>query len=367
MGYTSSQKSLLSTPQNGSSRTDRASARGNTLASTTEAWLEDLKCHVFSNQACDPNYWSSNPSTLITTSQPISFTLGTGYQVLKSALAKCEATKHELVIVTCFWAESSSRGLISSLLLKLSAKAVAQSRWIRVRLCFSSHSISQKLFQTSSLDGENYPPSTWPDLGLPAAEHLQGLDMVVKSIFVRPFSVMHPKFILMDRELAFLPSCNVSWEDWFEGCIEMRGGIVAKLFDFWAAFWTRGEGALPPFLPREDESSIEAVEENVVPSNTLINHTSFSPDLTPHTILLPSPHNINPHFRPFTSSPCPPTPLNLFLLQLFADAKRTIFIRTCESFSIFPYVLRAWSSPLKTCSTNKFRGSKPPFHRCKHC
>jgi len=68
-------------------------------------------------------------------------------------------------------------------------------------------------------------------MGLPAPDELLGLEMVVKMVFVRPFSVMHPKFVLVDRQRAFMPSCNVSWEEWFEGCIEMRGDIAGKLFE----------------------------------------------------------------------------------------------------------------------------------------
>ena len=65
-------------------------------------------------------------------------------------------------------------------------------------------------------------------MGLPAPDQLEGIDLVVKSVFVRPFSVMHPKFIIMDRQRLLLPSCNVSWEDWFEGCIETEGAIVER-------------------------------------------------------------------------------------------------------------------------------------------
>lgn len=68
----------------------------------------------------------------------------------------------------------------------------------------------QKLFQTSSLNGKIYPPEAWVGLGLPAPGDLGGLELEVKSVFVRPFSVMHPKFILVNRTLAFIPSCNVS-------------------------------------------------------------------------------------------------------------------------------------------------------------
>ncbi|PVH87427.1 hypothetical protein DL98DRAFT_248783 [Cadophora sp. DSE1049] len=319
----------------------------------TEGWLYSLKKNTSSTTTDSPNYWSSDASNLITTSQPLSFTLGTGSQILTSTLQKCESTTHELVIVTCFWAKSVSQEQISSLLLKLSAKGLAQNRKINVRICFSSRSIVQKLFQTSSLKGKIYPASTWFDLGLPPPEDLRGLEMEVKSVFVRPFSVMHPKFILVDRKLAFLPSCNVSWENWFEGCIEMRGGITEKLFDFWVTFWAQGKTDLPAFLPQDDEPEVPHAQflgpdtdtatspssaTEPAPKTSLITTTSFPPTLLPPlTILLPSPHHLKPRFLIFTTPTPPPTPLNTFLLQAFSLATSTIYIQT-PNITCFPVI-----------------------------
>src|ERR1700712_3723330 len=96
------------------------------------------------------------------------------------------------------------------------------------------------LFHTSSPHGQDHQPSTWPKtLGLPSADELLGLDIQIKSIFVRPFCVMHPKFIIIDRQMVWLPSCNVSWESWFEGCISLSGPIVDTFVDFWQQFWVR--------------------------------------------------------------------------------------------------------------------------------
>ncbi|KAI6712034.1 hypothetical protein JHW43_005491 [Diplocarpon mali] len=293
-------------------------------------WLQDLKKNASADETSSPNYWTSDQSTLITTCQPISFSLGSGAQILNSMLSKCEATSRELIIVTCFWAKSPSQESICSLLVKLSAKALAQKRKIQVWICFSSCSISQKLSQTSSLEGKIYPPSAWSSLSLPPPDQLTGLRMVVKSIFVRPFSVMHPKFILSDRSLAFMPSCNVSWENWFEGCIEMRGGITEKLFDFWVSFWARANAPSPGFLPAEIETNETLEHGAAAPAVPLLKQTNFSSELiATQTILLPSPHHVNPRFRLiYLTPPCPSTPLNLFLLRLFSQAKRTIFIQT---------------------------------------
>jgi len=297
--------------------------------SILDGWVRNLQTHASTNEKDEPSYYASHPQTLISTSQPTSFSIGTGSQILSNVFSDCLATNHELIIVTCFWAQSSSQESLSSLLLKLSAKAVSQSRKIQVRICFSSRSLAQKLFQTSSLDGEIYPPSSWVSLGLPGPESLSGLELIVKCVFVRPFSVMHPKFILVDRQIAFMPSCNVSWENWFEGCIEMRGQICDRLLQFCLAFWSRGTPLLPRF-----SSSTAASEREVVPDgqeHSEINRVIFSSTLQPiTTILLPSPHRSNPNFRPIGLSPpqVPPTPLNTFLLHIFATARTSIFIQT---------------------------------------
>jgi len=235
--------------------------------SITTAWLQELQDNNNTNQSDDPNYWASDASTLITTSAAISFKLGTGYQILSSIVPTCIAAQHEVIIVTCFWARSPSQETICYLLRKLSSKAVAQKRKIQVRLCFSSVSLFQKLFQTPSLNGKLYPPKSWTQLGLPPPEELQGLELVVKSVFVRPFSIMHPKFILLDRKVAFMPSFNVSWENWFEGCVEMRGGIVGKLFDFWSSFLS-----MSLLLHRQVFSTSSCSLENLLPQQQYYFH-----------------------------------------------------------------------------------------------
>jgi hypothetical protein len=297
------------------------------LQTITDTWLLDIKKHADINNHDEPNYWAYNPSTLITTSQPVHFTVGTGSQILSSVFTTCASTSHELIIVTCFWAKSLSQEYLSSLLVKLSAKAVSQGRKIQVRLCFSSLSLFQKLFQSSSLDGKIYPPSSWAGLGLPRPENLMGLELVVKSVFVRPFSVMHPKFILMDRKIAFMPSCNVSWENWFEGCIEMRGNICLKLYDFWAIFWSRGGAGLPDL--QSDSTLMDSTLLPEASDSSPIKQISFPQDVPLiQTILLPSPHHANPNLNPFSTPTPPPTPLNTFLLHILNTATHSIFIQT---------------------------------------
>jgi phosphatidylserine/phosphatidylglycerophosphate/cardiolipin synthase-like enzyme len=138
---------------------------------------------------------------------------------------------------------------------------------------------------------------------------------------------MHPKFILVDREIAFVPSCNVSWENWFEGCIEMRGDISLKLYDLWDAFWSRGGAGLPA-LP-SDTTPSDSMSLLEVSNLSLIKQISFPQDMSPtQTILLPSPHHANPRLNPFSTPTPPPTPLNTFILNILNTATKSIFIQT---------------------------------------
>ena len=293
-------------------------------------WLDEISCRLKFNADQRPGYFVSDPKCLVATSQPLSFTLGTGPQVLSAVLPLCLETTRELILVSCFWSrESGSCRDVAAMLRKLSDKALQLGRIIQVRLCFSSES-SWRRFHPARIKGKCYKPRSWKRLGLPAAEEIKGLNLVVKSAFVPPFSVMHPKFILMDRKKAWMPSCNVSWETWFEGCIEMQGDITAKVYDFWDAFWG-GMGAELPPLPVESESNARnppeleiALGETEQSRARMATQTPVSISGIP-TILLPSPHSWNPHFfrrRPHT------TPLTTFLQHIFRAAKRTIYIQT---------------------------------------
>lgn len=230
--------------------------------------------------------------------------------------------------MTCFWARSTSLDILCACLQHLSDKALRSGRKIRVRICVSSVSLFQKLFHTQSLDGHVYPQSSWETkLGLPRSDDLKGLDLEVKSIFVKPFSVMHPKFIIVDRKRVLLPSCNVSWEDWFEGCIDLSGEIVEQFILFWQQFWVKGD--------RKDELERDLAVENASVGMVIHDGRDLPATVRLETtdtpcVFLPSPHNLNPKFRiPWQdAAPPPSTPLNLFLLAAFRTATRSIYIQT---------------------------------------
>ena len=315
--------------------------------SFADPWSRRLKKHRDAQLSDFPNYHVSDPETLITTSSLTSLTVGNGASIYRQTLlpALLQA-KHEIIIVTCFWAESDTLASIKDALEQLAAKRrqamdaspdPAAVPPLRLRIGLSSRSLFQKIFHTRSRDGHVYPSTAWRKLGLPSEQVLMAsrIDLQIKSLFFLPFSVMHPKFVIVDRAQAFMPSCNVSWETWFEGCVGFTGPAVGQLMRFYSSTWGRGS-----WQDRGDGQ----LSGNDSTKQRLVIHESSPPkiansvcqkmllDLPPTpTILLPSSHHVNPAFRylPFIGRKAPPeTPLNAALLTLFDIAQRRIDIVT---------------------------------------
>ena len=264
------------------------------------------------------HFWSNDPSSALLRPAETSladFAVGNGLDIYTSTiLPALESAQYEILFVTCFWARSTSLEQLCSTLVKLSDRARSQPTGapkLRVRLCFSSRSLTQKLFHTSSANGYIYPSSRWCSLGLPPPEDVQGLDLQVKSLFILPFSVMHPKFVIIDRQRVLVPSCNLSWESWLECCLPLTGPIVNSFVRFWQFTWGRNDWTDLPATPSPCQAS-----------STVTSYTAA---------FLPSPHHRNPRFQllPFISpSPPPPTPLNVLLLHLFSKAQKCIVLLT---------------------------------------
>lgn len=261
-----------------------------------------------------------------------SFSIGTGHSLFASTLIPAIlAAKHEVILATCFWAPSLTLDYLSDALKRLSGQVIAcGGTKVRVYILLSSRSLFQKLFHTSSSEGYLYPPSSWESkLGLPKPADLPGLELRVKSIFFRPFSVLHSKYLIVDRREIFMPSCNVSWEDWYECCLGLEGPVVGQVFDFWKSTWGADEASLPATLPERVLRPLGDPEPSVQLG------PKFSYDLKQEAMsvepkLLPHPHHASLKyslwFIPNVSTPR--TPLNDTLLRLFQEASTSITLVT---------------------------------------
>ncbi|KAI0444166.1 hypothetical protein F4803DRAFT_512238 [Xylaria telfairii] len=316
-------------------------------------WIDTVKRNSFTCPADFPSYPCSEPESLVSTSHPVSFEIGTGASIYtRSLLPAILEAKHEVILVTCFWAPSSTLTALRETLERL---AKLRERYIRsqlpshpesetlpplnVYICFSSRSFFQKLFHPWSRDGYIYHSSKWVSkLGLPDPSLLEAglINLQVKSLFFLPVSVMHPKFLIVDRQKAWLPSCNVSWEPWLEGCVEITGDTVATLLRFYHSVWDRHlEADKQPPITDGYRQQVDATWSlgriGLTSIQSPVSHrVAFQPGAVA-TILLPSSHHRNPHFRPlpWQRSPRPPaTPLNHAVLRLAAIAEKKIYVQT---------------------------------------
>lgn len=322
-------------------------------ASFLEPWKQLLHSHRLEQADDLPNDFVDDIDSLVTTCVLRSLQLGTGLSVYRRVLLPAILTaKHSVHLVTCYWAPSPTLESLQQTLLQLVHDRSQSSRRLpplRVSVGFSSSGLLQKLLHTSSPQGFVYPPSRWQSLGLPEEPDLRraGIEMTVKSLFFTPFGVVHPKYVLIDEETAFLPSCNVSWERWLEGCVEVRGDLVQRLVTFHAQVW--GPGDLKPTrvstaVPREalERTALTEMDDAEVDGTISTSAVDLIENLATQsiqaslgrlvpTILLPSSHHRDPRFSffPFLSQRHPPiTPLNAALLTLVGNAQRRIEILT---------------------------------------
>ncbi|KAK0728759.1 hypothetical protein B0T26DRAFT_739008 [Lasiosphaeria miniovina] len=286
---------------------------------------------------------------LVSASTPESFVLGTGASIFTDAILPAIASAaSEVIFVTCFWAPSKTLSAFHDALAKLAAHRSALIRDaaargappiapLRVRICLSSRSVLQKLLHPQSRNGYIYPPSAWQkQLGLPGPALLSaaGIVLSVKSIFFLPFSVMHPKFVIIDRERAFIPSCNVSWESWLEGCVQVTGGAVLGLLSFYARTWEKDLDFRTPLEGQPSSSQrLDARETGLLAISSAAHYRVTIPPKAAAlpTLVLPSTHHRNPRFRPLpwqASPEVPATPLNVAILELFDRAERSIYVQT---------------------------------------
>ena len=223
-------------------------------------------------------------------------------------------------------------------------------------ICFSSPAPWwRKLFHTSSPQGETYGPETWAaKLGLPGPEELGGLEVSVKSLFFRPWGVLHAKYLIVDRERVLVPSCNVSWEEWFEGCVELEGEAARQVFGLWKEVWVDPSPSFEVWDPegfdlepgeRDELCAADNASGENPPSATDQHHhhrrytvtfparpvrTTLLPHIPPRSEIAfhtPLPFPLPLLFSSLYPDP-PPTPLNSTLLTLFATAEGTIILLT---------------------------------------
>ncbi|OCT47042.1 Phospholipase D/Transphosphatidylase [Cladophialophora carrionii] len=291
----------------------------------------------------DPAYVQEASEGRRTTSTILSLTTGTGYSVYKSTIIPAiERAEREVILVTCFWAASATRDLVNEALVHLSEKGLSSSKKISVQICFSSASLARNMLLPTPKEGQHYPSSSWKKIGLPRPEELKGLNMRVSRKFFWPFGIIHSKYVVVDRELAIFPSCNVSWERWFEAAVSCRGSVVGHLLSFHGLFWddelslaAASEGAAedgahePTATSPGTGGGSNSTPNNVIPAPTTLLPSPHTPSLLPNHLQLQTLASHCPCLPATTSTPAfHPTPLLRTTFHLLATAKSRIILLT---------------------------------------
>lgn len=277
-------------------------------------------------------------------STPLSLTTGTGYSIYKSTIIPAiKAAQREVVLVTCFWAASVTRDGINEALKELANKARVSSSKIAVQICFSSSSLPRNMLLPTPKEGQRYPPSMWKKLGLPGPDELTGLHLRVVRKFFWPFGIIHSKYVIVDRKLAIFPSCNISWERWYEVAICMQGPVVEHLLSFHAGFWDGGPSSTV-IQPSPKAAHSQRPADMSMPAPTTLLSSPHTPTLLPNH-LQPRALAGRCPCLPNVPSTFSPTPLLKTTYHLLSTAGTSIIMLTPNLTE--PTVLDALSEALE--------------------
>ncbi|KAH0838946.1 Phospholipase D/Transphosphatidylase [Fonsecaea pedrosoi] len=264
---------------------------------------------------------------------------GTGASIYRSKIIPAiRAAQFEIVLVTCFWASSVTRMQLCEALKDLSRRVLASSsssssspRKVSVQICFSSSSLARNMLLPTPSEGQVYGPESWGRLGLPGPDEIRGLNLRVVRKFFWPWGIVHSKYVIVDRKLAIFPSCNVSWERWFEVAISFTGPVVDHLLHFHTDFWDKGRLPVPPSPPPPDIRATTSVTDEA--TSTMVPVTLLPSPHTPAKL----PNHLHPRVLLGQVIPCiptagplpfPPTPLLQTTHHLLSTAQSRIVLLT---------------------------------------
>lgn len=143
-----------------------------------------------------------------TTGRVVEVIIGNGLVTTQYFTDLLVQAREEVLFSTCFWAASPSLSILHDALIALNNRARGDHRRVTVRIMFSSYSFGQKFLSIKGV--RKWKSNKWEKLGLPNPELLDYLDLTVLSRFMKPFGVMHAKFVIIDRAVVILPTSNIS-------------------------------------------------------------------------------------------------------------------------------------------------------------
>ncbi|KAI9763874.1 MAG: hypothetical protein M1840_009058 [Geoglossum simile] len=150
----------------------------------------------------------------------------------------------DVYFATNFWAYGGNTVLIANALRELSRRAGERGKEkVVVKIIYDRGNMKQ-LFDNHQI----VPPSSYATgaVQLPSPEDIPNIDMQVIN-FHRPLlGTFHSKYVVIDRRIALLTSCNIMEIDNIEMMCHFEGQIVDSFYDMALISWHK---ALEPPLP----------------------------------------------------------------------------------------------------------------------
>ncbi|KAK6362630.1 hypothetical protein TWF730_000085 [Orbilia blumenaviensis] len=175
-----------------------------------------------------------------------------------------EATA-EIIIFSNFWKFSYAARRIGDALRMLSRKAgQTKEPRIAVKIMFDRGSIKHILYSRVIITEPE-----WVALGLPPSKEIPNIDLEVLNYHNFPLGTLHSKFMVIDKKVAILNSCNIQDNSNLEMMCQFEGPIVNEIWGHAIATW-----GVPTDLnilsANESSSALESDYENISRADPLL-------------------------------------------------------------------------------------------------
>ncbi|EPS36436.1 hypothetical protein H072_9996 [Dactylellina haptotyla CBS 200.50] len=148
----------------------------------------------------------------------------------------------DIIIFSNFWKNSYASRRIGEALKELSNQIEEDGRSpVVVKILFDRGSLQH--FVSSRVRVEE---AEWITLGLPPSKQMRNIQLEIINYHNFPLGTLHSKFMVIDRQVAVLNSCNIQDNSNLEMMCQFDGPIIESLYEHAIITW--GDG-LNPTLP----------------------------------------------------------------------------------------------------------------------
>ncbi|KAF3924555.1 hypothetical protein ABW21_db0208175 [Orbilia brochopaga] len=154
---------------------------------------------------------------------------------------------YDILISSNFWKNSYASRRIGAGLKELSRRIQQDGKpRVVVKIIFDRGSAKHVVFPRVQV-----VQNEWSDLGLPSKKELLNIDLEVVNYHNFPLGTLHSKYLVIDRRIGVLNSCNIQDNSNLEMMCHIEGPIVESIYEH--AILTWGATFEPPLPSLQDQ------------------------------------------------------------------------------------------------------------------